>query len=43
MFTLELPATRPPAAAHAGRPSAAVASGTGRLALVVEDEPRGST
>jgi PAS domain S-box-containing protein len=39
IFALELPATRPPVAPErAARPTAA-ASGTGRLALVVEDEP----
>jgi CheY-like chemotaxis protein len=39
IFALELPATRPPAATEQAARPAAVASGTGRLALVVEDEP----
>ena len=39
IFTIELPITRPPAITdRVARPPAA-ASGTGRLALVVEDEP----
>src|SRR4029434_7265196 len=39
IFALELPATRPPVQAERTPPPAAAPSGTGRLALVVEDEP----
>jgi CheY-like chemotaxis protein len=39
IFALELPATRPPVQAEPIPRPAAAPSGTGRLALVVEDEP----
>jgi PAS domain S-box-containing protein len=39
IFTLELPATRPPAVTERTARPSLPASGTGRLALVVEDEP----
>jgi PAS domain S-box-containing protein len=38
-FTIELPVSRAPETAPKLRPRAPVASGTGRVALVVEDEP----
>ena len=39
IFTIELPITRPPATTDRVASPPAAASGTGRLALVVEDEP----